>query len=166
MDSWYCIYTKPKQEDIVGHKLVEHSGIEIFCPKLIAPKRLRGSTAQSVQELFPCYLFAKFEDPKYFHMIRYTRGVRRFVGDSTAVPYVVDQNIIETIRTRMKDGFVRIEPVRFAPGEKIMIMDGPFSGFSGVFLSETKPRERVMILLSLIQYQAKVELPGVYVARM
>jgi transcriptional antiterminator RfaH len=165
MNNWYCVYTKPKQEAIINRRLVEHPGIELFSPKAIIPGRIRSRHANSVEELFPCYLFLKFEDPKYFHMIRYTRGVKRFVGDSSGIPYAVDERIINMIRTGMKDGFVHLGPTSLTPGDKVVVIGGALEGLRGIFLSETKPRERVMILLNFIQNEAKVEVPREYIVR-
>jgi transcriptional antiterminator RfaH len=165
MNNWYCIYTKPNQEDIISFKLLEHPGIELFSPKITVHTRLRNKPATQMRELFPCYVFSRFEDPRYFQMIRYTRGVKRFVGDSAGFPYVVDDRIIDTIRTRMKDGLVHLDPPGFMSGERVVITGGAFDGLHGVFLHETKPHERVVILLGLIQDGARVVLPREQIAR-
>jgi len=165
MKSWYCIYTKPKQEDLVCKRLMELPDIELFNPKLKARKYVRSRLTEVVEELFPSYVFSKFNPYRYFHMIKYTRGVKRFVGDCTGTPYVVDEQIIEVIRSKMSDGFVRLDVSEMRQGEEVMITEGPFSGLTGLFLNETKPNERVMILLNAIQYQLKVEVDRGFVAK-
>jgi transcription elongation factor/antiterminator RfaH len=159
MKHWYCIYTKPAQEDIICRKLCELPEIELLNPKLKRKKFARHRFTEVIEQLFPCYIFSKFDALQYFHLIRYTRGVKRFVGDRADSPYTVDDSIIEFIKAKMNDGLVTMEPIEFVPGQAVRIVDGPFGGLSGVFLEELKPHERVMILLNTIQYQAKVMIP-------
>jgi transcription antitermination factor NusG len=96
-------------------------------------------------------------------MVKYTRGVRRFVGDRSGIPYIVDESIIEFIRSRMQNGFVHFDSPELAQGENVLITDGPFSGLTGIFMGEIKPSERVIILLNTIQYQAKVKIPKEFI---
>lgn len=140
-------------------KLSELPDLQIFNPKIKRKKYFRGKLVEAVEELFPCYIFAAFDVLSYFHMIRYTRGVRRFVGDRDGMPYVVDASIISFIQSQMENGFVRLRSPQFAPGDQVMVTEGPFSGLTGIFVEELKPRERVIILLNTIRYQAKVEVP-------
>lgn len=143
----------------MSKKLSELSGLQVFNPKIKRRKYRRGRLVEAVEELFPCYIFTEFEQTSYFHMIRYTRGIRRFVGDREGVPYVVDASIISFIQSRMDNGFVRLQSPQFSPGDQVMVTEGPLSGLTGIFVEELKPRERVIILLNTIRYQAKVEVP-------
>lgn len=163
MANWHCIYTKPNQEDLVCRRLMDLPGIEMFNPKIKARKYIRSKPREVVDELFPCYVFAAFHEDRYFHTIKYTRGVRRFVGSPTGDPYTIDSLIIDTIKGRMEAGFISIEPAMFAEGEKVVIIDGPFSGLTGLFIKELNANERVLVLLSSIC--VKVELDGAYLAK-
>jgi transcription elongation factor/antiterminator RfaH len=163
--AWYCIYTKPKQEDLLSMKLRDLTDIEIFSPKLRTKRIIRGKVNDVTEEFFPCYIFAKFDPKKYFHMIKYTRGVRRVVGNSLGLPYVVDERIIELIKSRMKNGFISIEQSRLVEGEEVTITEGPFKGIKGLFSEDLKPRDRVLILLNTIKYQAKVTIEADFVKK-
>jgi transcription elongation factor/antiterminator RfaH len=164
--SWFCIYTKRKQEDAVCQSLTRLEHIETFNPKLQRKKSVRGKVIEVVEHLFPCYLFCGFEESGYFHKIRYTRGVKRFVGDQAGRPREVDEGIIDLIRSRMNAaGYVCIESPKLEPGEQVMIKEGPLSGLSGLLLSESKPGERVTLLLNAILYQARVEVPSAFVEK-
>lgn len=165
MKNWYCIYTKWGQEDVVQNKLLELPDIEFFNPKIKRKKYIRGRYKEVIEELFPCYVFSKFDLYKYFHMIKYTRGVRRVVGDWLGNPYTVDIEIIEFLKSKIENGFVYLKPQQFTKGEKVIVTDGPFVGLEGIFISELKPNERVMLLLSTIQYQARVEVPRELIAK-
>ena len=154
--NWYCIYTKPKQEDLVTKKLSDIPAIEVFNPKLKKKKYVRGRFKEVIEELFPCYVFSRFNSDRYYHMVKYTRGVRRIVGNG--VPFIVDEATIELMKSGIKEGFVYHEPPILKSGEQIVIKDGPFSGLAGIFLKELKAKERVLILLNTIAYQPKIEI--------
>jgi transcription elongation factor/antiterminator RfaH len=165
MRHWYCLYTKPGQEDNICRKLSELPGVELFNPKIKRKKYVRSRLKEVVEELFPSYVFSLLNPYAHYHTIKYTRGIRRFVGDSTGSPYVVDESLIQILQSEMKDGFVCLERPGMTAGEKVVILDGPFSGLTGLFLNELKPGERVMILLNTLQYQARVEVPKDLVAK-
>lgn len=158
MEIWYCVYTKPKQEDHVCRRLKDLPGMEVFNPKLKVTKTLRSRSIEVVEELFPSYIFLRFGAPSYFHMIQYTRGVKRFVGSSLGAPYAVDDVIIRHIKSRMIDGLVHTNAPQLTKGQEVLIKGGPFNGLTGLFLNETKPSERVMILLSMLGSDLKVEI--------
>ncbi|MBI5582402.1 MAG: hypothetical protein HY892_01130, partial [Deltaproteobacteria bacterium] len=163
-ENWYCLYTKSKQEDIVSQKLLKHPGIEIFNPKIKRKKTIRGKMTEVVEGLFPCYLFSRFDPYEYYHMIKYTRGVKRVVGNKEGFPYIIDENLLENIKGRMIDGYVEIESPFFSEGEAVMIDEGPFKGLSGIFLKEMKASDRVMILLNTLHYSAKVQVEKAFLS--
>jgi transcription antitermination factor NusG len=158
MDSWYCIYTKANYEDPLCRRLGDFSDIEVLNPKLKRKKYVRGKLQDVVEEFFPCYIFARFDLPQYYHMIRYTRGVRRIVGDSQGKPNSVDETLIDVIKSRIIGGYICIEENRLTKGDEVLIKGGPFDGFAGLFIEELKPRERVLVLLNTLNYQAKIEI--------
>jgi len=127
-------------------------------PKLKRKKYVRGKLQDVVEDFFPCYIFARFDSLRYYHMIRYTRGIRRIVGDTLGSPWLVDEKIIEIIKSKNRDGYIEIEQNRLNKGDPVVIKGGPFNGFMGLFLEELKPSERVLVLLNTIQFEARIEL--------
>ena len=159
---WYAIYTKPAKEDTVASRL-QGIGIEVLNPKFKTKKYKRKKLVEVIEPLFPCYLFARFDKEKFAHLITYTRGVRYIVGKKN--PIVVYDEIIDTIREGMEEGdIVVIKPGRFEQGERVLIREGPFRDFYGIFEREIKGNERVMILLEAIHY--KVELDKHFVTKL
>ncbi len=140
--------------------------IEVFYPKLKRKKFIRGKLKDVVEELFPCYIFSRFNPSKHFHMIKYTRGVRRIIGDESGNSYIVDDAIIDQIQSRIEDGFIHLEPTQFINiGDKVVIQEGPLMGMMGVFQKEFKARDRVLILLNTIAYQASIEIEKVFLTK-
>jgi transcriptional antiterminator RfaH len=158
---WYAIYTKPGKEDSIAIRL-QGIGIDVLNPKLKSRKFRQSRLAEVIEPLFPCYLFADFEKDKYTHMITYTRGVRYLVGKQN--PIVVHEEVINTIRKNISyDNIVIIKPQQFEKGDAVIIKDGPFKHFSGIFESEIRGPDRVMILLDTLS--CRLELDSYYLAK-
>ena len=158
---WYAIYTKPGKEDSIALRL-QGIGIDILNPKLKSRKFRQNRLGEVIEPLFPCYLFADFEKDKYAHMITYTRGVRYIVGKQN--PLVVHSEVINAIRENIEyDNIVIMKPQKFAKGDAVVIKDGPFKHFSGIFESAIRGSERVMILLDTLY--CKLELDSYYLAK-
>jgi transcriptional antiterminator RfaH len=152
---WYAIYTKPKAEDSTA-TLLSRAGIETFNPKIKVRKYGRKKYIDVIEQLFPSYVFALFDPGKHGHMISYTRGVRYVVGGE--IPIAVPDEIILMIRQRMVDGVVKPEPVDLSSGDKVMISEGPFKDFYGIFERNLSGKERAMILLEALHCKLEIEL--------
>ena len=157
---WYAVYTKPKKEDSVAFSL-QNIGLEVLNPKIKFRKFKRNKLTDVIEPLFPCYLFANFDKDKYAHLITYTRGVRYVVGKKN--PLVVQDEVVNVIKDGIEDNnLIVIKPSTFKNGDKVLIKDGPFKDFCGIFEKEIKGHERVMILLETIQ--CRVELDSYFLA--
>jgi transcriptional antiterminator RfaH len=152
--NWYAIYTKPKCEDSTA-RLLNNAGIETICPKLRVRKRIGGKYADVTEQLFPSYLFAFFDKEKQAHMIRYTRGVKYIVGKEE--PLVVHQEIIDALRERMQGEIVVPVPEDMKKGDRVLIREGPFKDFYGIFERDIPEKERSMILLEALYCKVEIE---------
>ncbi len=145
MRRWYVINTKPKKEGQVERLFVE-GGFTIYCPKYIHEKR--------TGPFFPGYAFLQFEFPGQYQMVKYTRGVKRVVGNDDG-PVPIPDEVVDGIRARERDGLIVFEKYGEEPaaGDEIEIVEGPLKGLKGVFRKEVGAGERVMILLNYVSYQ-------------
>lgn len=151
---WYVIRTHPKQEDRVDNNL-RASGLETFTPRIKDCRfnQYTGDPVITIKHLFPSYIFARFGAADALHRVRFSRGVRNVVSFGEK-PAKIDDDIIDLIRSRVReDGLVKIGPSLKA-GDRVVIKSGPLKSFTGVLESEMKPAERVMILLKTVSYQA------------
>ncbi len=161
MSQWYLIYTKPRNEDRVAANLGE-AGFEILNPKIKERKFIRRKISEVLTPLFPCYVFVRFRLPRDYRLVRYTRGVKKIVGTDHR-PTPVHNEIIDSLRERMKDSVVELVRKRFNPGDDVVIKGGPFKGLEAVFLEEMSGMERVSILLREIN--ARVVVDGAMLTR-
>lgn len=152
---WYAIYTKPGREDSVAF-LLKNIGIEVLNPKLQSKKYKKNRQIEVVEPLFPCYIFARFDKEKYSHLIKYTRGVRYIVGRKD--PIIVHDEVISVIKEGMEDDdIIIVKPFRFDKGARVLIKDGPFKDFCGIFEREIKGPERVMIFLNMLNFRLELD---------
>jgi transcriptional antiterminator RfaH len=151
--SWYAIYTNPKQEERVNLNLRLKS-LETCYPMVREHSRPSyGKPVYVSKPLFPRYVFARFEVNSFLSKVRYTRGVHSIVSIGHD-PAPVDDEVINTIQLRIgQNGFVKTEE-ELASGDRIMIQDGSLKGLVGIFERGIKASDRVMILLTAINYQS------------
>lgn len=151
---WYAIYTKAGKEDSVT-SLLRNAGIDVLNAKLKSSRFRRNRLVEVIEPLFPCYIFADFEKEKYAHMITYTRGVRYIVGKQN--PIIVSDEIVSAIKENMEQDDIFIpRPQKFCRGDRVLIKDGPFKNFNGLFERELRGPERVMILLDAIHCRLEI----------
>lgn len=153
---WYVIQTNPKQEDRANINL-KAWGVETLHAKLKTRRynQFTGAASYISQPLFPRYIFAKFDAHKYLSKIWFTRGVHSVVSFG-GNPASVDEDIIRIIQGRIdKDGFVQIgEDLK--PGDKVVVKAGPLRNLMGIFEGELKANERVIVLLTAINFQGRL----------
>lgn len=165
MPLWYAIQTHAKQEGRAESNLLSWN-VETFVPRYLSRRRqeFRSEPTCTVKPLFPGYIFARFAAETMFHKIRYTRGVRSIVSIGGR-PVPVEDAVISMIMSRHgEDGFIRLGN-EIKPGDEVVVRDGTFSGFEGVFERRMTDSERVAILLKTVTYTFRVVLPDVYVIK-
>ncbi|MFQ6069077.1 MAG: transcription termination/antitermination protein NusG [Candidatus Aminicenantales bacterium] len=148
MESWFVLNTKPKKEGQV-EKLFIEGGFRIYNPKYLHDNKIKP--------FFPGYAFIYFDFPAQYQTVRYTRGVKKVVGNREG-PIPISEEIINGIKAREVDGLIELEKYGEEPevGDEIEVVEGPLRGLRGIFKKEISDKERVMILLNYVSYQGKV----------
>lgn len=154
MRNWFLAYTKPKHEDMVSDRLSD-AGFQTLNAKISERRFVRGRVSTVTSPLFPCYLFVSFDKLRDYHLIRYTRGIKRVLGNDGG-PAEVDERIIDSITARMEGGVISIKP-DFRPGEEVTILGGPFEGLTAIFEKELNGMERVSVLLKAMNIRMIVD---------
>ncbi len=163
---WYAIYTKPSSEDRADYNLSAW-GVETFAPRIKERRRSHtfGPAGYAIKPLFSRYIFARFDADKMLHKITYTRGVHSVVAFG-GIPAIVDDEAIEFIRMRTgEDGYIDLDEP-FESGDEVTISDGSLRGLQGVFDRRLKDGDRVLILLTNVNYQARITIDSKFVAAM
>ena len=150
MNRWYAALCKPRQE-MVAEANLANQGYAVYLPRLKDKHRRGGRWVDTVEPLFPRYLFvAAGLESQSLAPIRSTRGVSalvRFGGQ----PATVADYLIEALRKREDPatGLHGCTRPLFAPGAHIKLLEGPLAGLEGMFAAETGD-ERVVVLMELL----------------
>jgi len=158
MNQWYVVKTKPHREDDVT-KLFSLAQFEAFNPK-IRSVFYRGTLSHfRMVPLFPSYIFLNidFANANLIHLVKYTRGVSKILC-SDGKPHALDETIVTTIKSRIKDnGLVEFSP-SLQPGDEIVVKKGMLKDLIGILEKPCSADERVIVLLKLAHYNMKASL--------
>ncbi|MFQ5722043.1 MAG: transcription termination/antitermination protein NusG [Candidatus Aminicenantales bacterium] len=148
MKNWFVLNTKPKKEFHV-EKLFIEGGFEIYNPKYLHDNRIKP--------FFPGYEFIYFDYPEQYRLVRYTRGVKRVVGNRLG-PIPIPERIIAEIKAREINGLIELYKYGQEPelGDEIEVVEGPLKGLRGIFKKEIPEKQRVLILLNYVSYQGQL----------
>jgi len=156
---WYVLHIKPRREKIVILNL-QRLGVEALCPLIKDSKAPSYRGSQNVpQPLFPGYIFCKFDIRLQYRMVNYASGVVGVVRFGSTLA-CVEEEIIESIKVRTKNGLVTLTPSSITTGQVVRIHEGPLKGFEAVFESYLKDSDRVSLLLRNLSYQTRVIMDG------
>jgi transcription antitermination factor NusG len=110
-----------------------------------------------IKPFFAGYGFVHFDFPAQYQLVKYTRGVKRVIGNREA-PTTISEEVIREIKSREIDGLIELYKYGEEPeiGDEIEVMEGPLKGLRGIFKKELTAKERVIILLNYVTYQGQL----------
>jgi transcriptional antiterminator RfaH len=118
-----------------------------------------------IESLFPRYLFVRLDDSKEdWAPIRSTRGVVGLVRYGNRTP-PVPSDIVDWLQCNVDEWGCVPEPAPdYEKGDRLVIKDGPFAGYEGVFYGR-RAEDRVTLLLTMMEQPQKVVFPEASVER-
>jgi transcriptional antiterminator RfaH len=144
--NWFAVQTKSHREAPAA-ALVANLELQIFLPR-VKESHLHIGAGKATKALFPGYFFARLCPLHSLEAVRYTKGVLRVVS-SGRFPVAVAPEIISGIQVRIcPDGFIRLKPREFQPGDKVTLEEGPLEGMMGRVERESDDHTRVTIFLA------------------
>jgi len=155
---WYVIQTKPMAEDGVC-ALLKNAGIEACSPKIRSAVRGKSCSTCRVKSLFPSYIFvsADLGDANLHRMIRYTRGVRKILGDGER-PVPLPDGMLDLILDRMSGEGVIEQGLTMKKGDSVRIRRGAFKDLIGILEKPVTAAGRVRVLLEIMHHQIKCDI--------
>jgi transcription antitermination factor NusG len=163
--NWYCLHAKPRREENLVAYCRDQLELETFYPRLRQHRRIRRVWRTVTGPLFPRYAFCRFDPKISYRAVRYAKdaiGIVHFGGR----PAVVADAVIEHLKSWAGEtGDVIVAQPALQNGDPVEIIDGPMRGLSAVILRSSSDRERVEILLSLLQCEAQVVISRTQVRR-
>lgn len=163
--SWFIVNTKPKQE-FVAEKNLKQLGIAVYLPVFKKKVKKNKEKVEVISPLFDGYLFAQFSINHSYHKIKYTRGVKTVLGNQDYL-WTIGHDRIVDIQSREQDGIVIMKKnvEKFNRGDRIVIDEGDFDGWEGIFYEELPDKKRAIIMLTNVKFSSKLILPQKYLVR-
>jgi transcriptional antiterminator RfaH len=157
MKSWYLIYCKPKGEKIAQEHL-ERQGYKVYLPLILVRVRQRGRSKESIQPMFPRYLFINLSDQTDdWRPIRSTLGVSSLIRFGTTPAKAPDALINCLKKNENSKGIHDLTRKLPSLGDKLLIVEGAFEGYEATLFSQ-KSDDRVIVLLKIAENFVKVTL--------
>jgi transcriptional antiterminator RfaH len=139
MSFWACAQLETHRERLALHFL-NRNGFTTYCP------RIRGQRSSREGErstwLFPGYTFVAIA--LQWHAARWCPGIVEL--------------ILDDLKSRERNGLIVLPPPpHLQRGDQVRILRGPFAGHLAIY-DGMRPRERVVVLLTLLGAVQRVEL--------
>lgn len=165
MRAWYAIHTYSGYESAVQRNLkqrIESLGMsgKIFDVVVPTEKKIKVAAGkrQTVEEkIYPGYILVDMivDDESWF-VVRNTPRVTGFVGSGTT-PVPLTEDEIDVLFKRMSTDTAK-HKIDFAPGEAVVVTDGPFNGLEGKVGEIDDVKGKVKVLVSMFGRETPVEL--------
>jgi transcriptional antiterminator NusG len=169
---WFVIHTYSGYENKVKANLehrIDSMGVRDKIFQVIIPTEeqieIKDGQRRTVQrKVFPGYVLVEMilgDDSWY--VVRNTPGVTGFVGMGTR-PTALEDSEVKRILKQMKMEAPKVK-VTFSRGERVKVVDGPFTDFIGVVDDINPEKGKVRVLVSFFGRETPVELDFLQVAR-
>ncbi len=154
MMQWFALYTKPRHEKKVFLALQERQ-YETYLPLEMRRRQWKDRVKMVEFPLLPGYLFIRFDYRDRFEILPLPGIVRiiSFRGEPAPIP---DWQI-ETLKIIIAGGG-KPEPEPWQQiGQPVSVIDGPFSGASGVII-EKRQASRLVVQIDGLRQALSVEI--------
>ena len=164
---WYIIHTYSRFENKVKESLrsrVEALGLdqqvgEILIPTEDVVEMRNGKKVTVKRLLYPGYVLVQLDlDDNLWHAVKNTPRVTGFVsGGKAPTPLTADE--VNQILHRQQSSRERPRPrMQFARNDRVNIVDGPFTGFSGTVEEVNADRSTLKVMVTIFGRGTPVEL--------
>jgi transcription termination/antitermination protein NusG len=152
------------EERIRSMKSEENFG-EILIPQENVVELVKGQKTTKSRKFFPGYIFIQMlMNEKTWHLVQGSSKVSGFIGGQKPQP--VPENEVLRVTQQMVTGAEKAKPkFKFANGENVTVIDGPFSNFNGTVEDINEEKGKVKVLVSIFGRPTPVELDFIQVQK-
>ncbi len=163
--AWYVIHCYSGYENKVKHNLesrIESMGMQDYVFQVVVPTveeiEIKEGKRRTVERcLYPGYIMVQMRlTDDSWYMVRNTPGVTGFVGMGN-VPTPLKPESVQGILRRMEAAAPQIRAT-FKKGQKVRIIEGPFTDFIGLVEGIDENRAKVRVLVSFFGRETPIEL--------
>lgn len=171
---WYVIRVVSGQEKKVKNYLeneIARQGLQEYVPQVLIPSEKvyemrNGKKRIRERNFFPGYVLisADLSHGEATHIVNSIPGVIGFLGNNSAgtskVPVPLRQSEINRILGKVDESEEVEENMEssFIVGESVKVMDGPFSGFTGLVEEVFDEKKKLNVMVKIFGRNTPVEL--------
>ncbi len=162
---WYAVHTYAGHENKVKTNIerrAESMNLKEKISRILVPTepelRTRAGKRTEVQrKIFPGYVLIEMVlDDQTWYLVKSTTGVTGFVSSGNK-PVPMQDKEIESI-LEAAEGPKQMPRVKWASGDVVRVVSGPFAEFTGKIEEVNVPKETVKVLISIFGRDTPVEL--------
>jgi transcriptional antiterminator RfaH len=152
---WFVLQFKPNAHQIAVKNL-NLQGFETFLPLDIATSRKKSCFINSVQPLFPGYMFITF-NKKYtnWHKINNTYGVSRLITFNSILRSI-PTTVVNNLMMRCDLSGKLLPTKKLNKGDQVNILKGPFTNFIAT-VEKYETEHRIWILMDLMGRKTNIQ---------
>jgi transcription termination/antitermination protein NusG len=164
---WYIIHTYSGFEQKVKSAIMDRAraqGMEDLVSEVLVPtemveEMIKGERRLSARKFYPGYILVHMDlTDESWHLVKDTPKVTGFVGSKTEPVAIPDEDAAKIIN-QMQEGIAKPKPkIQFEVGDKVQVMDGPFTNFTGAVDEVRADKGKVKVMISVFGRPTPVEL--------
>lgn len=166
--AWYVLHTYSGHENKVKLNLeqrVNAMGMADKMPQILVPTQevaeIKGGKRRiSTKTSFPGYVLVQMElNDDLWYVVKSTPGVMGFVGSGTEPNPLRDEEVADILKTAEREPGEEVKQIiDLSIGDNAKIVDGPFTGFSGVVDEINEEKSKLKLMISIFGRSTPVEL--------
>ena len=169
---WYAIYTQPGYEQRVQAVLrrkvkearKEAAFGEVMVPTEKVIDRIKGKKQTVERRLFPGYVLVQMAlTDETWHFVNSTPRVLGFIGEGNTPTPMSEEEVGEIMRTVESTKSTPRPKARFAVGETVKVVEGPFRDFAGTVQEVRPERSMLRVAISVFGRPTPVDLDFIQV---
>jgi transcriptional antiterminator NusG len=167
-EAWYALHTYSGHENRVKINLeqrAQNMGVaEQVCQILVPTQEVTeikaGKRKKVVKTSFPGYVLVRMDlNDELWYLVKNTPGVMGFVGTGIHPTPLRDEEVDEIISIAEHGPSEEARQIiDLSIGDSAKIIDGPFTGFSGVVDEISDEKSRLKLMISIFGRSTPVEL--------
>ncbi len=164
---YYVVHTYTGHEQKVKKLLeraVKEKGIEVKFGRLIIPmqnvvKIRKGKKVIEEKRLYPGYIVVEMEaDNETLRLVNSLTGVTHFLGSREKPLPLPASEVKGLLEQEEKSKEKVVSSVPFTAGERVKVIEGPFTDFIGTVDEVYEDHEKVRVLIAIFGRSTPVEL--------
>ncbi len=165
--NWYVVHTLTGHEQKVKkvlERVIKEKGMESFFGRIIIPvenliKIRKGKKVIEERRLFPGYIVIEMEPTdEALKLVSSIPGVTHFLG-TRYKPTPLEKEEVESILAQVEESKKKVvTKIPFTKGERVTVIDGPFTDFVGTVEEIYPEREKVKVIVLIFGRPTPIEL--------